>query len=281
LKARLFKSLEQIKAGLHSADPSMAGDAARALAEPHEFELPPLAEVYELLLQAEKTNPGVADAFWVQSYDCRIAGDDLTINWMIEVIGRRGERARLAVEFSGNDLEFHLHEAVDDRPQDLLRLIDLGCKDIIESAMDHNALKPPDLVRVCEHMITNSRPEFRRMGVSYLALYGKIAHPEGVREGWVKQLGLQDTDVIQLRLTPQTQCLLSKLRIEPTQWWTIFEKVIPMPNRGQIVSRSEWETDPRFKDFAKRTSETRCFTSGLVAWMWDFNNETRLYFQQR
>jgi hypothetical protein len=109
--------------------------AAESLAKLGNNDHPGLEKIYALLLDADKKCPGVADTYWLEYYDCRIAGDSLTINWMFEVLEQRRQGQPLAIELDGNDLEFHLHESIDGRADDIIRAIESGLINVVVMAL--------------------------------------------------------------------------------------------------------------------------------------------------
>lgn len=111
--------------------------AAKALAWLDDDNHPGLEKIYTLLLNADKKCPGVADTYWLEYFDCTIANDPVTIDWMFNVLEQRGQDQPLAVQLDGPDLEFHLHEAIDDRADDLIRAIKSGLTAVVYMALDH------------------------------------------------------------------------------------------------------------------------------------------------
>lgn len=111
--------------------------AAKSLAKLGNSDHPGFEKIYSLLLDADKKCPGVADTYWLEYYDCTIAGDSLTIDWMFKVLEQRSHGQPLAIELHGNDLEFHLHEAIDGRADDLIRAIESGLFNVVVMALEH------------------------------------------------------------------------------------------------------------------------------------------------
>jgi len=111
--------------------------AAKSLAKLGSSDHPGLEKIYSLLLDADKKCPGVADTYWLEYYDSTIAGDSLTIDWMFKTLEQRGHGQPLAIELAGNDLEFHLHEAIDGRADDLIRAIESGLINVVVMALEH------------------------------------------------------------------------------------------------------------------------------------------------
>lgn len=110
---------------------------AKSLAKLSSSDHPGLDKIYELLLNADKRFTGVADTYWLEYYECTIAHDSLTIDWMFKVLEQRDRDQPLAIDLDGNDLEFHLHEAIDGRADDLIRAIKSGLSHVVLMALDH------------------------------------------------------------------------------------------------------------------------------------------------
>ncbi len=148
---------DELLALLRHADPEIRSAAAVRIGQIHGEEavgLPAEPALMAELARVDAIHPGVADAFWTTVvYDfvmCTPEFGTSQVNaWMLAVLqARKDDRALSPVP--GNDLEFYAHEAFDDDPEALMKLLGWGYIDTVEMALDHGELAREPMIALLQ-----------------------------------------------------------------------------------------------------------------------------------
>ena len=270
----VYSDLAKIERDLVGPDAETAKAAAMALTSEgkdlRSFELPDPKVLYDLLLRADKFNPGIADAYWYYENDISIAGSQIDIDWMMDVIAQRGLSTNLKISFEGNDLEFRLHEAIDDRPADMIRAIDLGFDGIVSIALDHmGALSPTDLLRVCQHAVPKARAELKKQSILTLAVNCNAFHDEGFKLGYLQAYPFKQDTVIEIKAPGSKYFRFSQNTSQSinSELWSFLDFYLPPESRGKELSSSDWSEKAKSCKWMEGIKGGKCYEKNICAYI--------------